>query len=396
MNNTEPAPRRPAYARLGLDTGIAATLFCAWSWSMLRGPAWSPWLLASLLALQASGLPRALVRLALRGSADPRGQPAAPEAATQQTVALVDEATRLWSHHIQTVQGQMREATDQVLSHFTQIVQQLDEIAHPPADANAAHGDERAGMLAECEVELRGLVKHFDSFVSSRDQILTTVRSLDKVSTGLSDMAEDVAGLARQTNLLSLNATIEAARAGQAGRGFAVVAAEVRRLSAASGDTGKRIGDQVREFSEQVHETLNRATTQVREDQAILGQSEKTISTVITRVNTTVDELNQRAAELVQRSDMVRDGIEGLMVSFQFADRVLQILDQISQSMTASAEQLRQSAAQGHLPDSGQWLALLEAGYTTHEQHSARADAGQGAAAPAGAAQPVQSSVEFF
>jgi methyl-accepting chemotaxis protein len=76
--------------------------------------------------------------------------------------------------------------------------------------------------------------------------------------------------------------------------------------------------------------------------------------------------------------------VEQMMVSFQFQDRVQQILDQITQSMGAACARL----AQGHRPDSAEWHALLSAGYTTEEQRSGHVEAGT--------AKPDASSATFF
>ena len=286
-----------------------------------------------------------------------------------QTTALIDAATKLWTQHIQLAQTQMRDATDELLQGFISILDELDKITAHGDPANTHALDHRANLLQVCEQELRALVQNFSRFVESRDKMLATVSRLDQVSGGLRGMAEDVAVIARQTNLLSLNATIEAARAGEAGRGFAVVAAEVRRLSAASGETGKRISDQVGDFGQQVHRTLAEAAERAEADRSLVSDSEGTIGSVIERVNATVTELNLHATELGTRSAVVRAHVEQMMISFQFQDRVQQILDQITQSMGAASERL----AQGHRPDPDEWQALLSAGYTTEEQRSGQA-----------------------
>lgn len=62
-----------------------------------------------------------------------------------------------------------------------------------------------------------------------------------KVVDNIKEMANVIAGIAEQINLLSLNASIEAARAGEQGKGFAVVAGEIGKLASETADTVNNI-----------------------------------------------------------------------------------------------------------------------------------------------------------
>lgn len=354
---------------LGLMLGLLLGAMAAWFWGA------SLWLGLCALGLGAVGLTHGV--LSARVAAVPADDRRTPAAAL--LVQRLNAGVERWSLHIQSAQTQMRQGTDDLLQGFIAILDQLDRITQSPGAADRSSQSDQAQTLAACETELRDLVGQFSAFVQSRDRMLATVVSLNQSSSGLRGMAEDVAMIARQTNLLSVNATIEAARAGASGRGFAVVAAEVRRLSSASGDTGKRIGDQVQAFSDQVQQTLNDTASRAETDTQLVKASQDTINTVVQRVTHTVTTLNERAEQLGESSQAVRALVEQMMVSFQFQDRVQQILDQVIQSMQLASQRLGDSLQQNQWPTEAEWDTLLSTGYTTAEQrqHSVERSAGE-------------------
>ena len=71
-----------------------------------------------------------------------------------------------------------------------------------------------------------------------------------KVVENIGQMADVIAGIAEQINLLSLNASIEAARAGEAGKGFAVVADEIGKLANETSTAVKNIQDTVQQVQD--------------------------------------------------------------------------------------------------------------------------------------------------
>lgn len=79
---------------------------------------------------------------------------------------------------------------------------------------------------------------------------------IDEVA-NVNEVARQIAGVAKQTNLLGLNARIEAARTGDGGKGFAVVAGEIKDLASQSGEATKGIYEATREISDQVNSLLS-------------------------------------------------------------------------------------------------------------------------------------------
>ncbi len=314
-----------------------------------------------------------------------RSRAAAPAVAADALAEVqqrLGEAAQHWTAHVGLAQTQLDEAIGQLLEGFSQILSELDAlILHRDVTDDSSEVSDRANMLAQCETRLLGLLQTLDGFVQSRDAVLGSVRGLSQASGSLRDMAEDVGKLARQTNLLSINAAIEAARAGESGRGFAVVASEVRRLSGESGLTGQRIGSQVQQFSDQMQAALAQADEQAERGSSALQASEKTIREVVGDVDVTVAQLHEQALALRSRGEVIRTQVQQLMLAFQFQDRVHQILGQVNSSIASAVERLQTALAEGRAPDAAEWDALLNAGFTTIEQHALAG--GQAASGPA-------------
>lgn len=66
------------------------------------------------------------------------------------------------------------------------------------------------------------------------EEIQAEAQKLISEVSNINDVARQISGVAKQTNLLSLNARIESARTGKAGEGFEVVANEVKQLATRS------------------------------------------------------------------------------------------------------------------------------------------------------------------
>jgi methyl-accepting chemotaxis protein len=118
--------------------------------------------------------------------------------------------------------------------------------------AVAAAAEELAASVAEITRQVVDASQATCGAKSEADAAADTVAALVAAAERIGTVAQLIANIAGQTNLLSLNATIEAARAGAAGKGFAVVASEVKGLASQTAKATEEIGGQIRQMQEAV------------------------------------------------------------------------------------------------------------------------------------------------
>ena len=120
-------------------------------------------------------------------------------------------------------------------------------------------------------------------------------------------------------------------------------------------------------------QALDCARTQAEADGLVIDASGQTIQGVIREVDDVITQLHERAVELGQHGEAVRQQVEQMMVAFQFQDRVQQIMEQVNRSIEQAIGQVDVALREGQRVDRVQWQAMLQQGYTTDEQRAAHA-----------------------
>lgn len=225
----------------------------------------------------------------------------------------------------------------------------------------AADIKEKAGKMKVTAVESKQeatlVMKEIDTAMT---ESIANSRQIHKIT----ELTEEILGIAGTTNLLALNASIEAARAGEAGRGFAVVAEEIRKLADSSRESANniqeisnRVVESVEELSENAIRLLEFMNTRVMKDYDALEDTGSNYHEAADHVDEMMNEFGQKIDELLsvlqnvntantQMEATVGDSTEKLSVVEKNNQGLQQEMKDISyavEELAASAGQLKES-----------------------------------------------------
>lgn len=380
------SPRPAATSRsLALRSYPCTLLGAAGGLSTWAASGWHPLALAAVAVLAGAGVLFDRQRLVAA-----RRDREATVAYLQGTEALGRDLLPVWGGHIENAREQMETAIGELSQRFGGIVDRLDQAMKASSVATEANEHADQGLVAVFDrstTELNGVLQSLREAMASNGAMHEEVQSLGRFIAELQQMAAEVANIAAQTNLLAINAAIEAAHAGETGRGFSVLAQEVRKLSAMSGETGKRMTEKVNIVGAAIAKARLSAEQSASREAASIAACETSINGVLSGFHGVTDALVESADVLKRESVGIQSEICEALVQLQFQDRVSQVMSHVRQNIEQAPAELAagrgQYEADGTLRpvDTAGLLASLQKTYAMADEHATHG--GKASVAPA-------------
>ncbi|MEX8520340.1 MAG: methyl-accepting chemotaxis protein [Leptothrix sp. (in: b-proteobacteria)] len=284
---------------------------------------------------------------------------------------MVREVVPVWQRHLEASRNEAERSVSALLEAFAKLSEVLTGAAESVTQLNPTLGagatDE---LIARHDTELQSLLAPMHNALAERDRMLGRLGTVSEALAELTELAKQIASIAKHTNIVALNASIESHRAGQNnGGGFTVVAQEVRTLASRTGDISERIRQRLAILAEQVDDVRRSEELSGCNEEELKLQAQLQARQVISTLLRSMGDSLESSRTLRLASMELRDQIDHVFVSFQFQDRLSQMLGGIRDDMARFTDWMGTNQPATRV-EATRWLEALEQTYTMEEQRA--------------------------
>ena len=226
-------------------------------------------------------------------------------------------------------------ATEQVNASVEEVNASVHQLAAETEKTSTEATDIKARAM-EIEKESKSAYDYAINIAEQRETDLIEANEKAKVVDQIGTLADTIAEIADQINLLSLNASIEAARAGDAGKGFAVVASEINKLASSTSEAV----EQIRETIDGVQEAFGTLSSSSGE---LLTFIKETVTPDYDKFVNVAKQYGDDAGAFGNSSENIAQMVENIRASMEEVSKAIQNIAESTQDTADLSSQVNDS-----------------------------------------------------